>query len=395
MKLFTQNGISFDWFHLTHKWEKDDPVVYKTFKELIQSRDLETTPIMMDNPPEMTRTTHVFERGNWLVKGDEVQPDVPKSLNPLPKDAPRNRLGLAAWLTDRRNPLTARTLVNRVWEQIFGQGLVETLEDMGTQGIPPTHRELLDYLSYQFMHEYNWDVKKLVKTMVMSATYKQDSKVTAEMQEKDPFNKYYARAPRVRLSAEQIRDQALVVSGLLSYKMYGKSVFPHQPKGIWSSPWNGADWKQDTGANQYRRSLYTYWKRSSPYPAMMTFDGVNREICVARRIRTNTPLQALVTLNDSTYMVAALEIAKKAASTEGGIVPAIAKCYESVLYKNITSDKSDVLLKLYETSLNHFIKKEKTDKKIDAILLKQKPEMAALIVVVNAILNLDEFLNKS
>ena len=168
-----------------------------------------TTPVMMDNPNDMHRTTNVFIKGNWLVKGDVVQPDVPGSLNPFPNKAPRNRLGMALWLTSKQNPLTARTMVNRIWEQLFGTGLVETLEDMGTQGAIPTHKELLDYLAWTFMNDDNWSVKKLIKQMVMSATYRQDAKLTQELIEKDPYNKFYARGARVRLSAEQIRDQAL------------------------------------------------------------------------------------------------------------------------------------------------------------------------------------------
>ena len=255
--------------------------------------------------------------------------------------------------------MTARTYVNRIWEQLFGQGLAETLEDMGTQGIPPTHRELLDYLSFQFINTDNWSTKKLLKTLVMSSTYRQDSKVTPELQQKDPQNKWYARMPRVRLSAEQVRDQVLAVSGLLNPKMYGKSVFPYQPEGIWSSPWNGATWKQDTAGNEYRRALYTYWKRSSPYPSMVTFDGVNREVCVARRIRTNTPLQALVTLNDSTYLVAAVALAKKMKNNQEGIniSKQIEKGFETAIGQPISIEKRQVLEKLYQTAFDNFSKK--------------------------------------
>jgi hypothetical protein len=206
------------------------------------------------------------------------------------------------WLTSKQNPLTARTMVNRVWEQLFGTGLAETLEDLGSQGISPTHVELLDWLSYRFMNEYNWSVKKLVRLIVTSATYQQDSKITPELLKKDPNNKFYARGSRVRLSAEQVRDQALFISGLLSDKMYGPSVYPYQPDGIWLSPWNGAQWVQSKDEDQYRRALYTYWKRSAAYPSMLTFDGVSREICTVRRIRTNTPLQALATLNESAFI---------------------------------------------------------------------------------------------
>ncbi len=409
MQKMTDNGIQFDWFHFTQKWVTNAPDVAQAtqkFWDLLKSKDVQTTPVMLENPSDMRRTTNVFERGNWLVKGQEVQPDVPKSLNAFPTDAPRNRLGMAMWLTDKKNPLTARAYVNRIWEQLFGQGLAETLEDLGTQGIAPTHRELLDYLAYEFVNADEWRTKKLLKKLVMSGTYRQSSKMTAELQNRDPFNKLYARAPRVRLSAEQIRDQALSVSGLLSLKMYGKSVFPYQPKGIWNSPWNGASWKEDTSGNQYRRGIYTYWKRTSPYPSMITFDGVNRELCMSRRIRTNTPLQALVTLNDSTYMVAALALAKKMSLNESDLDKQISKGYELALCQNISNEKRLVLKKLYDKALvslqpsaishqQSAISYQPSGKKDQlSILSKQKPELAALAVVANAILNTDEFVNK-
>ena len=245
---------------------------------------------------------------------------MPASLNPFPSGAPHNRMGLAIWLTSTQNPLTARTMVNRVWEQLFGTGLAETLEDMGSQGVLPTHPELLDWLSYQFMYEDNWSIKKLIRTIVMSATYQQDSKITADLLQKDPYNKYYARGARVRLSAEQVRDQALCISGVLCDSMYGPSVYPWQPKGIWLSPWNSKDWEQSKGKQQYRRALYTYWKRSAAYPSMITFDGMSREVCTVRRIRTNTPLQALTTLNDSAYIDMARHFAKRMQTASGNDV---------------------------------------------------------------------------
>ena len=302
------NGIQFGWFYFTKdfpgKGQTGYDSAFRYYNELMASDNITVTPIAMDNPEDMFRKTNVFERGNWLVKGEEVKPDVPHYLNAFPNNAPKNRLGLAEWMTSTENPLTSRTIVNRIWEQIFGTGIAETLEDLGTQGLPPTHRELLDWLSWKLMHDYKWSLKKLMKEMVMSATYRQDSKATDEDLQKDPFNKYYARGPRTRLSAEQIRDQALSVSGVLSRKMYGPSVMPYQPGGIWLSPWNGSTWDKSTGEDQYRRGIYTYWKRTAPYPSMMSFDGASREVCTARRIRTNTPLQALVTLNDSVYIEA-------------------------------------------------------------------------------------------
>jgi hypothetical protein len=237
---------------------------YKHYWQLLTKNVSTTTPVMMENPPEMHRSTFVFDRGNWLVKAAQVEAEVPNTLNPLSKNAPRNRLGLAMWLTDKRNPLTARTMVNRLWEQLFGNGIVETVEDMGTQGAEPTHRELLDYLAYRFMNDHNWSIKKLLKEMVLSATYRQESKITKEALEKDPVNKYYGRGSRVRLSAEQVRDQALFISGLLSEKMYGASVMPWQPEGIWMSPYNGDSWKVSAGEDQFRRGTVYFLETYLP-----------------------------------------------------------------------------------------------------------------------------------
>ena len=199
-----------------------------------------------------------------MVKGKVVQADVPEIMNPLPPNVPRNRLGMALWLTDKKNPLVARTMVNRLWEQLFGYGLAETLEDLGTQGISPTHKELLDHLSYKFMNEYNWSIKRLLRDIVSSATYRQDSKVNEELIKKDPNNKFYARGSRIRLSAEQLRDQGLEVSNLLSEKMYGKSVMPFQPTGIWRSPYNGDVWKMMTNVQNKPVLAVTSRFASSP-----------------------------------------------------------------------------------------------------------------------------------
>ena len=207
-------------------------------------------------------------------------------------DQPVNRLGLARWLVDENNPLVARVAVNRLWEQIFGRGLVETSEDFGTQGAPPSHPELLDWLATEFIAK-GWSQKALIRTIVLSATYRQSSAVTPELAERDPYNRLFARGPRVRMEAEMVRDVALAASGLLSAKMFGPSVFPLQPDGIWNMPYSSDKWTTSTGEDRYRRSLYTFWRRTSPYPSFMTFDATSRELCTVRRVRTNTPLQAL------------------------------------------------------------------------------------------------------
>jgi mono/diheme cytochrome c family protein len=394
------NAVIFDWFYFTETFPGSGKPGYAVMKKnfwKLMTADLPTTPVMMDNPSSMHRGTFVFERGNWLVKGDKVTADVPKALNPFPTNAPRNRLGLAIWLTSKQNPLTARTMVNRVWEQVFGNGLAETLEDLGSQGVPPTHPELLDWLSYQFMNDYNWSLKKLIRTIVLSATYRQDSKVTPETLQKDPYNKYYARGARVRLSAEQIRDQALCISGVFCDSMYGPSVYPWQPPGIWLSPWNGAVWQQSKGRQQYRRGLYTYWKRSAAYPSMMTFDGVSREVCTARRIRTNTPLQALTTLNDSVYIDLARQFAKRMQKEAGtDIKQEISLGFEWATNHSIDNKSLQALMRLYNTAFEQFKgDKDKAKKMLGEAAKKVSTEAAALTVVANAILNLDEVVTKN
>ncbi|MBI1227251.1 MAG: DUF1553 domain-containing protein [Bacteroidetes bacterium] len=389
-------GVQFDWFYFATPGFGDEPALQPDFEYLLRAKT-PTTPVMVENVPTMKRSTHVFERGNWLVKGREVAANTPKALPPMPKDAPSNRLGLALWMTSPDNPLTARTLVNRLWEQLFGYGIAETLEDLGSQGIPPTHRELLDWMSYQFMHEYHWSMKKLLKTMVMSATYRQDSKVSAENLEADPYNHFYARGPRVRLTAEQIRDQALNIAGVLNPKMYGPSVMPYQPEGVWQSPWNGDAWKLSEGDERFRRAIYTFLKRTGPYPSMISFDGTAREVCTARRVRTNTPLQALVTLNDEAYVVAARYFANRIYETKKS-KPAeqVAWAYQLATGHQPDAAKTQVLVDLYEHSYTDFAKhKDKMEKLCGKETMVQTPEIAALVVVCNAVLNLDEVLTKS
>ncbi|GGB01245.1 hypothetical protein GCM10011511_25690 [Puia dinghuensis] len=370
------SGVQFDWFCFTHRFPQGDEAMKKLYWRLV-SADVPTVPVMMDNPRDMHRPTYVFEKGNWLVKGARVEPATPHTLNPFPTGAPRNRLGLAQWLTSPQNPLTARTMVNRLWEQLFGTGLVETLEDLGTQGATPTHRELLDFLAWRFMHEDGWSIKRMLREIVLSATYRQDSRVRADAEAKDADDRYYWRAPRVRLSAEEIRDQALAVSGLLDEQLYGPSVMPWQPKGIWLSPWNGQDWQKSPGHDQYRRALYTYWKRTAPYPSMISFDGVAREVCTARRIRTNTPLQALVLLNDSVYLEAAKHLADKMRGGED-LGDAIQSGYGAIMLRAMSEKKVTAMMNLYAKA-----------SKAGA----GSPD--AMTVVASALLNLDEVVTKN
>lgn len=395
-------SVRFDWVAFVPAFPGKGVSGYDTNKErfgsLISTFDgITTTPVMVENPDWMKRKTHVFERGNRLTKGAEVQPAVPQSLLfSMPEGAPANRLGLAQWLMDKRNPLVSRTMVNRLWEQLFGGGIVETLEDMGTQGANPTHKDLLDHLSWKFMTDYRWSTKALLKEMVMSATYRQDSKLTDEIAEKDLANRWYARGPRVRLSAEQIRDQGLSISGLMSDKMYGPSVMPWQPAGIWLSPYNRADWKNSQGDDQYRRALYTYWKRTAPYPSMITFDGVARVLCTARRIRTNTPLQALVTLNDSAYLDMARHFAIRM-EKEGGqtLSDKLSNGYSWMLYKKMQPNKLKVFEELYGKAYSEFENAPfKAQQMMGDTVAPANAKRAAMVVVANAMLNLDEVVMK-
>lgn len=357
------------------------------------NKKTETTPIMLDGTGDLARQTHVFDRGNWLVKKNVVKPDVPKSLPPMTKEMPRNRLGLARWMTARQHPLTARVAVNRLWEQLFGMGLVETVEDLGTQGIQPTHRELLDYLAVEFMETDQWSVKKTLKRMVMSATYRQRSEASPILIAADPANKYLARGPRVRLAAEQVRDQALAVSGLLNNKMYGPSVMPIQPDGIWQSPYNGESWKVSDATDRYRRAMYTYWKRTAPYPSMITFDSPSREFCQVRRLRTNTPLQALVTLNDPVYVEAARTLAD--CMRESGKTPEaqIQAGFRRIMLRDLPPRKLAVLVRLYRNTENHYRANPDEAKKL-LDFDRASPELAAMTVTANTMLNLDEVITK-
>lgn len=352
------------------------------------------TPVLKENSEKDRRTTHVFIRGSRLSEGEEVIGGVPEILNPFPKRAPNNRLGMASWITSTDNPLTARVAVNRFWEQIFGFGIVETLEDFGSKGIPPTHPELLDWMAVKFMHDFKWSMKKLLKLIVMSGTYRQSSIVRPVHLKKDARNLYLGRGPRVRLTAEQIRDQALAVSGLLSPKMYGPSVMPHQPPGVWQSIYNEAEWELSEGEDRYRRALYTYMKRTSPYPNTLTFDGSNRNVTMARRIRTNTPLQALAILNDTVSTEVSVALAKRMIEEGGsGIKSRINMGYKIALAHDCDQEMLDKLLEIYNNSYEYYranpgkaVKMTGSNDNVE--------EIAPLTIVAIAIINLDEFITK-
>ena len=306
------------------------------------------TPILKELPPAERRETFVHRRGNFMNRGERVEPGVPGALHDFPHGAPRNRLGLAQWLTSDGNPLTARVAVNRIWARLFGSGLVKTEEDFGTQGTPPTHPDLLDWLATEFMRS-GWDMKAVVRAIVTSAVYRQNSDVSRELLAKDPGNDLLSRGPTFRLPAETVRDQALAASGLLSRKLGGPPVMPWQPEGIWQVVYSHRRWETSRGEDRYRRALYTLWRRTSPYPSMTTFDAPSGETCTIRRIRTNTPLQALVTLNDPTLMEAAQALAARAGAEASSHRESILeRMFRMVLVRPPEPAESERLLALHE-----------------------------------------------
>ncbi len=275
-------------------------------------------PVMVEQQPYERRATLEFERGNFLTKvGPDLEPDVPAIFPKFPKGEPRNRLTLAKWFFQPDQPLTARVAVNRYWEELFGTGIVETLENFGSVGELPSHPELLDYLALHFQNDLHWNTKALIREIVTSATYRQSAVETPQLLARDPKNRLLARGPRQRLTAEMVRDQALLASGLLDTTVGGPPVMPPQPAGIWNSVYSGERWTDATGPNRYRRAIYTFVKRTSGYPSALIFDASDRDVMLPRRIPTNTPLQALVTLNDPVYQEASTALALRVMNMTG------------------------------------------------------------------------------
>jgi hypothetical protein len=324
---------------------------------------------------------------------DTVQPDVPEVLPPMVRDEVVNRLDLANWLVDPLNPLTGRVIVNRFWAQLFGQGIVRTLEDFGSQGSPPSHPELLDYLALRFMHEHDWQLKPMLKDIVLSATYRQSNIIQKDKLETDPYNALLSRGPRVRLNAEQIRDQALFIGGLLSPKMYGPSVMPYQPEGVWDVIRQVAKWETSPGVDRYRRGVYTMIRKTSPYPFQLTFDGTSRELCVSRRIRTNTPLQAMITLNDPVFVEVAQVLASKMAEAASEPADQIEYGYKQAFMRPPDEYRLSELMDFYQEAESHY---QQNQEQVVALLNHDNPtaEEAALVNVASIILNLDELITK-
>lgn len=355
------------------------------------------TPVMVELAGDARRTTHRFNRGNWLDPAEVVEPGVPGALPAMAPDLPRNRLGFAQWIVSPDHPLTARVHANRLWAGLFGRGIVETLEDFGTQGEPPTHPELLDWLAVRLRTAHGWRIKPFLREIVLSATYRQSSRFTPELLEQDPSNLWLARAPRVRLSAEQIRDQGLVVSGLLHPAIGGPSVMPAQPPGIWSVQlrpqiqWENAENADD----RRRRALYTYWRRSSPYPSMAAFDSPSREQCISRRVSTNTPLQAFVTLNDPVYVEMAQSLASRMAAAGPGLGDQIARGYRLTLLAPPSPETLATLAELHSAARDRYAgAPADTLAAVVGPIQPATPDRAALVQVASALMNLDAFIMK-
>lgn len=368
-------------------------------KQLAGLKAATSVPIMREMAKP--RETHIQVRGNYQVKEGRVKGGLPAVFGVPASKGKINRLTLAKWLMDERNPLTARVIANRYWEAIFGTGLVRTSEEFGSQGELPTHPELLDWQATELVR-LKWDTKAFVKLLVTSAAYRQSARTTPAHIEADPANRFYARGPRLRLSAEMVRDQALAVSGLLSAKMYGVPVKPYQPNlGIKAAFGSGIDWKTSAGEDKYRRGLYTNWRRTNPYPSMSAFDAPNRNVCTVRRVPTNTPLQALVTMNDPVYVEAAQALARLMVK-EGGTTPPnrVAFGLRHCLMRPPKSAEVNRLVKLYHELLGDYQKDPAAAKLMATDPLGPLPagmkaeQLAAWTVVGNVLLNLDEMFMK-
>ncbi len=368
-------------------------------KRLAELKPYTTAPICRELAGDQRRKTRVQRRGNFLDVGEEVTGGLPPSLFEA-GPGPIDRLALARWLVDARNPLTSRVVVNRLWESIFGVGLVRTTEEFGAQGERPSHPELLDWLAVELTSQH-WDVKHLLRLMVTSAAYRQSSRVTPDLAARDPDNRLLARGPRFRLTAEMVRDQALAVSGLLSAKMFGPPVKPVQPKqGLSAAFGSGTDWETSQGEDGHRRAIYTTWRRSNPYPSMATFDAPNREVCLLRRERSNTPLQALVTLNDPVYVEAAQALARGMMAAGRRPEDQVAYGFRSCLSRGPTAAERAELLSLWKKSVLQFRGEAEKARLLATRPLGDPPpgvdvaELAAWTVVGNVLLNLDEMLMK-
>lgn len=357
-------------------------------------------PVMRELADANKRTTKIQRRGNFLDQTDVVTAALPAAFHKQPDGAPLNRLVAAQWLVHKDNPLTPRVWANRIWARLFGQGIVETEEDFGALGSAPSNPELLDWLAAEY-RDGGWSLKKLLKTIVLSETYRQSSEVTTALRDADPRNVLSSRGARFRLSAEALRDQALAVSGLLSLKMGGPPVMPPQPAGLWRSTYSGLKWIDAEGEDRFRRGLYTYLKRTTPYPSMTTFDGGSGEVCQIRRIRTNTPLQALITLNDPVYLEASAALAKRMIAASPDAEVRAAHGLRLAVIRPLRAGEATPLVRLQKDAVAQFAAApERTEALLKSTRATvpeglSKQEFAAWIVTANAILNLDEVLTRN
>lgn len=351
-------------------------------------RQIPMALVMREKPSKGPIMAPVHPRGEFLQKGEMVMAGIPSLFVKEAKPAGMTRLSLAKWLVDPKNPLTARVQVNRMWEQYFGHGIVETSDNFGTQGSLPSHPELLDWLATEFMRQ-KWDMKAIHKMIVMSSTYRQASEATSVLLEKDPSNTLYARGPRFRLDAETIRDNALAAAGMLNDQIGGPSVYPYQPQGIWNSPYNGEYWRDSQGAERYRRGLYTFLKRTAPYPMYTNFDASSREVCTVRRIRTNTPLQALNLLNDQSFLEAAKGLAERTVKAKSDAKSRIIYAFRLTTCRAPSSEELARLQALLTKLKSRYQADPESAKKLGGT-----PEQAAWTMVANVLLNLDETITK-
>jgi hypothetical protein len=364
---------------------------------------LKPTRTLVMQEMEESRATHILERGNYLAPGEAVSPGTPSILPPLSEEATPDRLALARWLVDRRNPLTARVTVNRWWAEIFGRGIVATLEDFGSQGEAPSHPELLDWLALEFM-ESGWSMKHVLREIVLSSTYRQSSKATSELREADPDNRWLARGPRFRLSAEAVRDNALAASGLLTDKSGGPPVMPYQPDGLWRAVGrNAPKWKAAQDEDRYRRGIYVVWRRAAPYPSFVNFDAPDRAACTVSRPRTNTPLQALTLLNDPAYVEMALALADRILREKPETDPfgRLDYAFRLVASRGPDPRERETLTTVLEERLAHFAANPAlAAKAVGAPSFAYRPrwpqrnELAAWMHLANILLNLDETITK-
>jgi len=387
------------------KWKQLSRNLNQTRNDLLALERSIPTTMVMDERSQM-RATYVLNRGLYDSPGKRVEPGVPESwIAPWPNDAPKNRLGLAHWLTQPENPLTSRVVVNRFWQQLFGVGLVKTSEDFGVQSEYPSHPELLDWLAVDFL-ESGWDVKRFLKQIVLSQTYRQQSRISPQLKTLDPENRLLARGPRLRLPAEAIRDQALALSGLLNTEIGGPSVHPYQPENLYKATVVGANypstkWIQSEGSDLYRRSLYTFWKRTVPHPLMTTFDAPDREVCTVRRSRTNTPLQALALMNDPTFVEASRALAEKILTeSDTGSESRLQRAFQMATGRLPNTDEMSVLVQALEEMDTSFRSNPSNAEAFlgvgesDVSSEHSSIEIAALTAVMSLILNLDETLTK-